>query len=306
MGKVGSSSIYESLSSSLSHKPYHIHTLNPDRIRKQKDRQNSKNLKIENHLFDSEAVIKNYLNQNKHLKIITLIREPISRNIAAYFQNLDIFHKSNDKFKKSHIVNDKTIEHCAFLNVSPKIIAVLNQLSKKEYSNSQDLLSNLSQQKISKALIKKNKLRLLKATNTHNEHINELIKDFTLNYNHGVPLSWFDREYKDVLGIDIFKIKFPRLKGYLQITHELFDCLILKLEIPDKRKETILSEFLKKDYKLKNTNIGNDKFYGEAYKNFKRKIQLPETYVNKMLNSQYTKHFYNPIERQTIKAKWIR
>jgi len=307
MGKVGSSSIYQSLGKSKRFKPYHIHTLNLESINKIKKRSKHKGLKIEKHITDSEFILNKYFTNEtlqKKLKIITLVREPISRNIAAYFQNLDVYHSDNELFQQSYLINEDTLGFCQSLSVSPKIISALQSMKQTSFSTSQALLNQL-EQNIDDNLIEKFKSRILKATSSHKTYVNELICDFQINYNHGVPLIWFQKEYFSILGIDIYNYDFPRLKGYQQITTDRFDCLIIKLETPDRKKERIIKEFLEFDrFSLKNTNFGNSKYYGEAYKAFKSGIQLPAAYINKMLSSEYTKHFYNKIERQDIRKKW--
>lgn len=307
MGKVGSSSIYQSLARSKNFKPYHIHTLNEITIQKIKERSKSKGLKIEQHIKDSEYILQNYFSrtQKEKIKIITLVREPISRNIAAYFQNLDVYHSNNETFKNSYQINADTLGYCKSMNIDTKIINILSKLNTTSFSNSQALLNSILEKGIETEKIEKFKSRILKATNTHQIYVNELIQDFQSNYNHGVPLIWFEKEYHAILGIDIFSQDFPRLKGYQRITTNKYDCLLIKLETPDQKKERVIKEFLQtEDFYIKNTNFGNSKYYGEAYKAFKAGIQLPNSYINKMLTSQYTKHFYNNTERKDIRNKW--
>lgn len=307
MGKVGSSSIYQSLAQSDDFKPYHIHTLNQITIQKIKERSKLKGLKIEQHIYDSEHILGKFFEQTPQdkLKIITLVREPISRNIAAYFQNLDVYHSNNKVFRNSYQINEDTLRFCKLMNIETNLLNTLKTLDKKTFSNSQALLSIITEKGVNEKLVTKYKSRILKATSSHQLYINELIQDFQSNYNHGVPLAWFEKEYHAILGINVFNWDFPRLRGYQRITTENYDCLLIKLETSDRKKERAIKEFLKiDDFSIKNTNFGNSKYYGEAYKAFKSGIQLPNSYINKMLGSQYTKHFYNNIERKDIRKKW--
>jgi hypothetical protein len=97
MGKVGSSSIVKSLKAmKLDRSVYHVHFLNKDNIQKA-DRMLHEI--YGNHynvnrwcLYESRFVIKHFLQQqNKNLKIISLVREPVARNISSFFYNIDKF-----------------------------------------------------------------------------------------------------------------------------------------------------------------------------------------------------------------------
>ena len=101
MGKVGSLSIYHSLQAAQSHQfdIYHTHFLNPryalasDTQRRDtgwqiyKQSQNKNWLPID--YYDITRIHNQLLVKSQHpLNIITMVRDPISRNISAYFQNL--------------------------------------------------------------------------------------------------------------------------------------------------------------------------------------------------------------------------
>jgi hypothetical protein len=92
MGKVGSSSVYNSLKSLRNDFAiFHTHFLNPERLQTHLTKIQQQGRKPENHLIESkalrEAISGNF--GDKNWKIITLVREPISRNISAFFQNIE-------------------------------------------------------------------------------------------------------------------------------------------------------------------------------------------------------------------------
>lgn len=96
MGKVASSSVYQSLKSTPGCTPFHVHRLNPENM--EKVRLEHKRLgnaqpheKISLMLYD--RLVKN---ADQPTLIISLVREPIGRNISAFFQNLGTFFKSAD------------------------------------------------------------------------------------------------------------------------------------------------------------------------------------------------------------------
>jgi hypothetical protein len=100
MGKVASSSVYTSLKMTTNLDVYHIHRLNPQNIKLVKEEHLKRG---DSPPLDHEGL---YLYKNlirhgkKSVKIITLIREPISRNISAFFQNLESF----ERIKNAHNV----------------------------------------------------------------------------------------------------------------------------------------------------------------------------------------------------------
>ena len=96
MGKVGSSTLFQSLNQSLSHQGiYHIHTLNPELIKevfaKKKLHQQfytNHRYALAHHFIVSRCLSRNLsLLKQKKLKVITAIRDPVARNISAFFEH---------------------------------------------------------------------------------------------------------------------------------------------------------------------------------------------------------------------------
>lgn len=104
MGKVGSSTVKHSLDKlGLPMNLYHVHALTKERIDWLENQfQYASSIKekpvIHDHVIES-IFLRELIDQNKHLnwKIITLIRDPIARNISTFFQSLDIFFPEWEK-----------------------------------------------------------------------------------------------------------------------------------------------------------------------------------------------------------------
>jgi len=138
-----------------------------------------------------------------------------------------------------------------------------------------------------------------------NYTVEELIRIFIEKAAHAIPLIWFDKEMKPILGIDVYQYPFPKEKGYHVIEKGNFKLLIIKLDIDDSEKERAISEFLGiSDFKLTRSNIAKEKSYATMYADFTKKIELPESYVEIMCNSEYTRHFYTDAEIEAIRSKW--
>jgi hypothetical protein len=102
MGKVASSSIYRSLKAVENVNVFHVHRLNPEHIARVRQGHTLRGVTAPNddlglHLF------KNLICTRKPAKIISLVREPIGRNISAYFQNLKSFETVQDAHSRIEV-----------------------------------------------------------------------------------------------------------------------------------------------------------------------------------------------------------
>ncbi|VEP12679.1 conserved hypothetical protein [Hyella patelloides LEGE 07179] len=184
---------------------------------------------------------KNYL-KNKKCKIITIVREPISRNISAFFQTLNWFVE-----KKEH-----------------------------DFSNKK-------------------------------AYLQEVARCFWEKYPHDIPLTWFDDEPKRALEIDVFASEFPKSKGYKIYRGDYADLLLLKLEKLNECSQKVIPEFLGiNNFVLDNANVGQRKQYADTYTDLLKSIIVPDSYIDKMYDSKYTKHFYSDQEIEVFTQKWLK
>ena len=115
MGKVGSTSIFRSLKSVFPDKAVcHTHFLNPKRLEDKLRLVRLKKQPIQPYLIMSQElrkVIDDDL-KDKKWKIITIVREPIARNISAFFENLYVKESSLyvTNFAKKYKSGSLTIE----------------------------------------------------------------------------------------------------------------------------------------------------------------------------------------------------
>ena len=95
VGKVASSTIYYGAKATLvNHQLFHTHTLNPVRMERivRVLQRHGNSLSIESgHIKDSRDLAPILLDKSIEFKIITLIRDPIARDVSAFFENLNIF-----------------------------------------------------------------------------------------------------------------------------------------------------------------------------------------------------------------------
>lgn len=235
-GKVGSTSVHESLPDDM----FWItsHTINPEKI--DYLLQKSINKDIRHRLVHHQQSLQFYrhvVKPRRFAKYITLLRDPIVRNLSAYFQvqlRLDAFDHNN-----------------------PADIA-------------------------------------------------KLVTEFLDSYEHDVILDWLDVEYKQMLEIDIYQQPFDKERGYSRYDFDNASILIMRTELDDTSKEQAIAEFLDlPDFRLKKANVSAQKDFGDVYRQIKSHAILPADYINRMVDSQYMRHFFTEQEREQTRTKWM-
>jgi Putative capsular polysaccharide synthesis protein len=125
MGKVGSSTIVQSLEDLNLRTPvFHTHTLNSQKlnqkitwkIEQSRGRLSEKEIFKNGHLKVSKYLIDTLQKEskNRRWKIITLVREPIGRNISAFFQNINIYYENFIEQYSKGLISSKEIEETFF------------------------------------------------------------------------------------------------------------------------------------------------------------------------------------------------
>ncbi len=103
MGKVGSSTVQASLEALKIDRPvYHVHFLNPVRVKKI-ELQRKRYFRTDRYGYLrrpwlSEFLYEEIQKKNRQWKIVSLVREPIARNISTFFEHLEV-EKTSDPQK---------------------------------------------------------------------------------------------------------------------------------------------------------------------------------------------------------------
>ncbi|HEV7891785.1 MAG TPA: putative capsular polysaccharide synthesis family protein [Pyrinomonadaceae bacterium] len=136
--------------------------------------------------------------------------------------------------------------------------------------------------------------------------VSRLAGEYLERFDHRGGINWFDKEFKRVLGVDIYEHPFPHDKGHARITADPYDILVMRTDLDDESKKRCVEEFLGVEgLSLKPKNVGSQKPYAATYRKFLDAVELPESYVNDMLDSKYTRHFFTPDEITSLRAKWL-
>jgi hypothetical protein len=133
----------------------------------------------------------------------------------------------------------------------------------------------------------------------------DLIEIFLRRCGHEGPLTWFERHFTPIFGIDVYQYEFPS-DGVEVIKHGNTNVLLMRCELPDAVKEAAVKKFLNlAGFSLQNRNLGRQKEYAETYERFKQAFVPPDWYVSKMYDSRFFKHFYGA-EKDTWVTRWTR
>ena len=108
MGKVGSTSLAEALMRTRKYDVFQIHLLNQDAIHQAMQAHEDRRFYPPRHFLVSKFVLRHILPCCGRPKIITLVRDPVARNISAYFQNLDLHnpYRSSEQPDTSALIDD--------------------------------------------------------------------------------------------------------------------------------------------------------------------------------------------------------
>lgn len=223
MGKVGSTSIAKALNSVKGVAVFTSHFMNdPAHPR-------------------SQVLYKHLIAPKIPLKIISLVRDPIGKNVSSFFQN---YEKNTGR---AYATSDFSLE-------------ALNDLFFNKYQH------------------------------------------------HNSPLTWFDQYIKRYTGIDVYAKPFPLSEKSCTYQQDDFELLVMRCDLEDAQKTRQVEAFLNLEpgaFNIVSRNVGASKEYSKTYDEFKRHIQFPKGYLDRMQQSQYLQHFYSRAEIDQTLERWV-
>ncbi len=206
------------------------------------------------------------------IKVITVVREPLSQHLSGIYQGLNLF--GNNKWLSQFIT---------YMNNADKAPEeAIQQLKDSFYTtkfNSQAYFD----------------LTVANNTLVNNNHYKPYITTFLENF------------AEDIL--DITAYPFDKEKGYTIIKEGRLEIFVYQLEklndiIPE------LSQFAtsrgggQSFTELVNGNIGEEKSYAESYKRAKKEIIITQEYFDACFDAPYVHHFYSEADIEKFKARW--
>ena len=255
-GKVGSNTVAYSLQQQGKGRVFHSHGILYPSL-------NSENPHIKQSLI-------NCIKALPKIKMATLVREPISKDIGHFFQKIDMELPDAGWFVKGLMEKDFQRSFLNYLSVTTPF----------------DFTENGKKDELEKKCI------------CHIDAIGQKNRN-------GAFWGWFDEELKNNFGIDILNEEFDAERGYSVIQSGNIELLIMKLEKLNQLEE-VIGKFIGIDnFKIMSTNRAETKSYRYAYKQFLEEVALPQKYVEFYYeNNAYTNHFYSKGEREKYYRKW--
>ena len=127
-----------------------------------------------------------------------------------------------------------------------------------------------------------------------NEHlVDELVELFLEHHDHTEPLECCDVKPHDVLGVDVYATPLPHGRGWDVYETPRADVLFLSLEEIRTAIPEATSFFTRFDATLPVANAAAHKGHIELYDEFKKRLDLSDSYLNLMYESRFSRHFYS-------------
>lgn len=138
----------------------------------------------------------------------------------------------------------------------------------------------------------------------HVPRLLELFRD-ECEFEHEFALNWFDREVRDVFGIDVYATPFPWASGCATYIGDRCDLLVMRLEDLEQVGAAALQEFLGlRDVTLTIANSTDREPYAESYRRFLAELRPTREYLDRVYESRLARHFYSTDERARFRARW--
>jgi hypothetical protein len=108
---------------------------------------------------------------------------------------------------------------------------------------------------------------------------------------------WFDKQLKEPFGLDVYATPFDKSKGYQFYEHDNIRLAVIRYEDLNRRVGDMMREFLGlPQFKLVHSNVGEDKTYGELYREVRRILRWDPERAAELNSTRFARHFYTPAE----------
>lgn len=161
-GKVGSSSVYSTIKKETKHPTFHIHLLSKKGIAKSTKSHISSDRKSRPlHLIVSKLLERKLKNYTRKIFVITIVREPISREVSAFFQNSEMYKNTLENSKLE--IDTNKAKELLQIKLGTKMMEGLEQWFDQEINQNFeiDIFSEPFNEKEKHIIFKKEKVSLL-------------------------------------------------------------------------------------------------------------------------------------------------
>lgn len=222
-GKVGSSSVYYTLKKKLNRPVYHVHYLTPKSIvDAEKIHLNSDRKSRPLHLIVAKHLIKKLSQKKQKMHLITIVREPVGREISAFFQNTEFLKNTIERHDLS--LNETAAREILYNKLKNNFIADLESWFQREFKEPYniDIFSTCKFDKNREYNIFNNEqLRLLVLRMESLSHaFPKALKEF-LNFKDEISLENYnigDQKH--------YSKSYAKIKKNLQLNHDVLECIL--------------------------------------------------------------------------------
>ena len=114
-------------------------------------------------------------------------------------------------------------------------------------------------------------------------------------------LDWFDRYFRLLTRIDVYKKPFPIDRKWQTYRRGFTRVLVYRNDLKLSEQAELISHFLGiKLGEIQNRNSVKN----ENYSRFCESVKLPEWYIRRTHDSRFARHFWSPAELKAVADKW--
>lgn len=280
VGKVGSTSLVRILEQVLPGETiYQTHVLNEASVLAMMqawlDHPLAPTAKLHDHIVSSIELRRHFSRFAPPVSwhLLSVVREPIARDISAFFQNL--------QWQWMHLLPAETRASCERIFAAKRPDDEALPVDER------------------RALIR------------------DLSALFKARYRGEKYRAWFDREMRDVFGIDVFAGPFPAEAGYRIFQSGRARLGVFRLEDLRAALPRALGEWLRGSgrtpppgdsalFERERANDGSSKAYSALYRAFLEEFSLEPAELDSVYDAPGVRHFYTAAEIAGFREKWSR
>lgn len=141
--------------------------------------------------------------------------------------------------------------------------------------------------------------------NIYKGAIDRIRHDMSFGDSCGYIFDWFNKELKEVFGVDVYKYPFDKEKGYAIIKKDNVEILLMTMEKMN-QNEKVVGDFVGViDFKYTMDNVGAKKEYKYAYKEFLENAVIEEDILDYYYrDNEYMDHFYTAEQKDIFRKRW--
>jgi len=122
----------------------------------------------------------------------------------------------------------------------------------------------------------------------------------------GYVFSWFDRELKPSLGVDVMALPFPAERGWTVHRTPGVEVLVMQQEALGEAGPRALQAFLGAEgpVAIPEGRRREGMRFGEVYRWVRERLRLPRKVLERIYASRFCTHFYSEAQRRVFLERW--